>query len=41
MKTVIIVLIRTCWQVKKSAIHTKAPAIPWAVFVCKKMPSPT
>lgn len=31
----------TCWHVRNSATHTKALAMPCAVFVCKKMPSPT
>lgn len=31
----------TCWHVMNNATHTQMPARPWAVFVCKKMPSPT
>lgn len=30
---------RTCWHVMKSATHTQIPANPWAVFVCRKIPS--
>lgn len=32
---------RTCWQLRNSATQTHTPASTWAVFVCKKMPSPT
>lgn len=31
----------TCWQAMNSAIHTNTPASPWAVLVCRKIPSPT
>lgn len=31
----------TCWHVRNSATHTQMPASPWAVFVCRKIPSPT
>lgn len=34
-------IVHTCWHVKNNATHTQAPAMPCAVFVCKKMPSPT
>jgi hypothetical protein len=27
----------TCWHVTKRATHTKAPAIPWAALVSKKI----
>lgn len=30
---------RTCWHVMKSATHTQIPANPWAVFVCRNIPS--
>lgn len=33
------ILIHTCWHVMKSATHTQIPANPWAVFVCRKIPS--
>lgn len=33
--------ILTCWHVMNKATHTQMPARPWAVFVCRKIPSPT
>lgn len=34
-------MINTCWQVRKSAIHTNIPAITWAARVCKKIGVPS
>lgn len=34
-------MINTCWQVRKSAIHTNIPAMTWAARVCKKIGVPS
>lgn len=37
----ILSMIDTCWQVRKSAIHTNIPAMTWAARVCKKIGVPS
>lgn len=37
--TLYVCYVLTCWHVKNRAAITNVPAIPWAVFVCRKIGS--